>query len=109
MRLQRLEGKQLVTHYQRPHLDLCSLQIQQLLFSLNEQYTLRSIDFQIESPTITTSNLVNPTPLRMTNTLWSFGHSECKRVKDGSRFLELFCKGKNHVIAELRYTDLIDL
>ena len=37
------------------------------------------------------SHLINPTALRMAKTLWSFGHSECNRVK-GTAFFDVFEK-----------------
>lgn len=37
---------------------------------------------------------LNPIALRIAKTLWSFGHSNCNRIKSGSRIWGLFWKGK---------------
>ena len=48
--------------------------------------------------------LLNPTALRMAKTLWSFGHSECSRVKLLTVF-EYFCNYINTGKASVAYED----
>ena len=45
----------------------------------------------------------NPTALRMTKTLWSFDHSECKRVKVKNNYLHMFGTCENSHISREKY------
>ena len=46
--------------------------------------------------------LFNPIALRMAKTLWSFGHSECKRVKMSEMIYNVYDKGSHCMLKKMK-------